>query len=1362
MPKRAVINVLRLQQNPVGSLILVQPSVRIAVDDKSQNIEEKPKLETADKLKSDDGYYGNSFKFIQKDLKYNLKSEENNKVKIVVYDIDAHGAKSEIARNVVDLVVGDAWLELVIDPQAVDGPEVEAVLPPLFIRVSTKIEDYEEPIGVEEKKESEPVDSSKPIANYIKVRIDQIESLNNEGKTAKDTNSYIKVKYGDKAFPATPTIVHDLNPVFNYAYWFKLSDGLPKEITLEVMDKRMLKDKALATYILTPGEILTGSHHKQESKGTKSMVRQPSTEGLVVRDGFRRVDHKCELDAGISASTGHSGASLDVGTVHVSVWGLNLDTAQESELGDALRTGKLDIDGDDDEEEEEEDDDKDGSDGEDEEKKDKVEEKKDDKAAAAKAATKLSPEEQKKADAEKKKKMEADLAAIQNITIEDGDYQVTVNIIEVKGLVVEKAEAPDPVVQVFAWGQKKTTEIKPKSTSAFYDQQLIFNLKGMTLNKLMDGVIRVEVVDAAFSLTNMMAKSPLIGSWQTDFDYIYYKPDHEYYRMWVPIMGATELSGWLFLSVTILGPNDKPKEHDRKKEMEEEEKAKAKKGGGLKSEIPQMKQELQFLVATVYRAEDLPATDDSLVDKYGIDAFVQVQFGDGDPAKTKVVSIKGDRKTIGPLNPTFKQELWIPFLSPCMTSRIDISVYDREEMGVPPELVASTSSIPIKMVKKYPEQYTAFWAPLYGAQMNLGMTKKNQVAEMNAIAENATLYRGRLLLSLRVEENRGGLKMNKAGTKMIKKKIIRVNKLMIKNLPQGTHSPKPPTRDYRIRFRAFVGSEMPEDTMKNGFSIQLNIGPYTFTTQIKKSEKGLCYFNPNEALGAKDTLILPEDLLQCPWIYIYLVRVNDVSKSQEVVSYYTLNPKELFEQDKGDIKPTWYELWEEPIVNAIPSGRHPGNVLLQIEFSEASKMPEAEDTMMDASVAKADYQARVYILQGREIPATDEDGLCDPFVKVQFAGQQLQTKVQENQKNPLFYECLNLEAKLPVSTGGFDARDIMPMMIMQVYDSDGPMISEYIGANRLPMYHSMINYYKTNERKVLEKAEDGKAPQMQDKSWVDDDGKMRTHSWVDEKGKVWDSMYDCAEWLPLGREKEGDVQGEILVAVELIEVVKGHPAPKPPKNADLKPKTKEMYLEFIAVGCRDLKTVNPLGLRRPYVEFRIGNQLLHKSEPSCRPSSVDPNFQIDHKIVPFEIPVSPKFAPALNIEVHDFIFGGWQTPLIGSTYIPLDERIEKLPDGSKNPLFSARKGLKTFKNNPYLDMESEMGKLRKAARKEMERSGSKKHKRSLSKDQSQKALDMEMIRQQSKEENLKDADNEALETQKRLDKEKKKAGEKGS
>ena len=107
-------------------------------------------------------------------------------------------------------------------------------------------------------------------------------------------------------------------------------------------------------------------------------------------------------------------------------------------------------------------------------------------------------------------------------------------------------------------------------------------------------------------------------------------------RGWV-FMGVPPCS-YMKLSITVLGPGDKLKVHDVVKEQKEQAALEESKGiDALLLMPPSIEREVHFLVATIYRAEQLPSMDDAVmgIGKAGIDAYVRINFAGNPKAVTK-------------------------------------------------------------------------------------------------------------------------------------------------------------------------------------------------------------------------------------------------------------------------------------------------------------------------------------------------------------------------------------------------------------------------------------------------------------------------------------------------------------------------------------------------------------------------------------------------------------------------------------------------------------------------------------------------------------------------------------------------------
>ena len=229
--------------------------------------------------------------------------------------------------------------------------------------------------------------------------------------------------------------------------------------------------------------------------------------------------------------------------------------------------------------------------------------------------------EEDEAEEELRRKEEERIAALENMEVKTGSYQVQVHIIEVRDLKPEDPNGTsDPVVYVEIGGQKQHTAVKQKQTSCVFDDQFFFDFKDMDRSKMEELTLNVRVYDA-----DMISRNDLIGHWGIDMTEVYFLPGHELYRQWVGVADekgdVVKINGYLKLSVIFLHNTEKPVKHDLESELQKEE---GEEKEGISSMVmmpPHIHTELQFLVLTVR----FPIFSLSLSFKYNL-ANVQLSF----------------------------------------------------------------------------------------------------------------------------------------------------------------------------------------------------------------------------------------------------------------------------------------------------------------------------------------------------------------------------------------------------------------------------------------------------------------------------------------------------------------------------------------------------------------------------------------------------------------------------------------------------------------------------------------------------------------------------------------------------------------
>ncbi|KDO20674.1 hypothetical protein SPRG_13426 [Saprolegnia parasitica CBS 223.65] len=828
----------------------------------------------------------------------------------------------------------------------------------------------------------------------------------------------------------------------------------------------------------------------------------------------------------------------------------------------------------------------------------------------AKLAERESAEERAKRDEEEKKMLEE----LQKIHFKSGDYQIQVRIIEVRDLVPQDANgSADPVVFVECMGQEQHTAVKPNQLSCVFDTLLFFNLKNVDKDDIESASIEVTVKDADGPFS-----SDKIGFFRIDIPYIYYMKNHEMYRQWVALVksaGDSEqgVQGYLLLSIAVLGPGDTIPIHDPKEIKDDSE---------MVIMPPRVSQTLHFLVVTVHRAEGLPNMDKGIMSGGGIDAYVRVAFAGEKPVETRKVTTRGS-------DVDFQQELWFPVLLPCMSNRIAISVWDWDRVA--DELVAHASPFNFNQIKDHPTLFQNLWTNLYGTPEDSTFLKFNSTAKefMGKHPETASTFRGRLLLSFRVESD-------------------------VKNTLDVPHTrnlltkmPLPPTKTYCLRALLLSGSEIPGFTSKvhwgsfSKMSVRIAIGSTTLWFNRVANVKGMCSWNQ---FMQAPSLELPSDLRQCPDVFVYLVAGATGADARNICYARFKAAELLLPSDDAVPKAKWISLIEDQVLNELQDYQHPGNLLLRLGLAETTSkdVPDSWKEVVSAKMPSASYTLLVHLFQGRGLPSADSNGLLDPYVAVTCSGIGNKSSRKNRTRDPVFYETMVFDVNVP-------DRDHQPRIAFQVYDWDRWDPDDFVGGVSIP---------------------------LQDVSVIE--------------ASDYEAGYTVPvpEWYPLGLQTAGDVDGALLISCMLV--VKDMPDQVIAPPASIRPKMQEKFLEIICVGMRQLTPAGFTPLHMPYLQFEIGEVTSTNrpklTAPSAKPSPHDPNY-LERIVIPISVPEDARYAPRLNLSVYDTLLGGFVKPLLGTASIDL---ATKLPfsNGRPNEAYVAP-GASTHHvvGNPHVDGE---------------------------------------------------------------------------
>ena len=186
--------------------------------------------------------------------------------------------------------------------------------------------------------------------------------------------------------------------------------------------------------------------------------------------------------------------------------------------------------------------------------------------------------------------------------------------------------------------------------------------------------------------------------------------------------------------------------------------------------------------------------------------------------------------------------------------------------------------------------------------------------------------------------------------------------------------------------------------------------------------------------------------------------------------------------------------------------------------------------------------------QGAEIPAADANGLCDPYIKVNFMGNQYKTEVRHKTLFPEYYQTIVMRDINIADANNFEYAS---QINMRVYDKDlfpkpGQLFNtdDYLGTCQIPLTDA-----------------------------------IRT---LDPTQPIHDP-----KWYDLFTEKPGDGQGRLLVSVQLIPQMEITNKDMLDYKSNIMPETRDAWIEIIAVGIRDMAPFNFQPMVFPFMEIEL-------------------------------------------------------------------------------------------------------------------------------------------------------------------------------
>eukprot|EP00808_Paulinella_micropora_P000340 g32402.t1 len=266
-----------------------------------------------------------------------------------------------------------------------------------------------------------------------------------------------------------------------------------------------------------------------------------------------------------------------------------------------------------------------------------------------------------------------------------------------------------------------------------------------------------------------------------------------------------------------------------------------------------------------------------------------------------------------------------------------------------------------------------------------------------------------------------------------------------------------------------------------------------------------------------------------------------------------------------------------------------------------------------------DFQLRCFIYLARNLTPTDDNGLADPFIVLRLAGQKAVTTKKRKTLSPQWYEVKVLQVQLP------QPLLLSPSLQCFVFDWDQFSADDPIAR------------FVVDMREVLRTTAQSLAAGSREPP------RPKWYRCTDFEGKA----------LP---------QTQVLASFQLLTGNQQKDLGAVPES--IRPPCRTIFLEITTLGLRDLQST--MGVHKTFLDFELPNGKRFHTKESRLPSAKNPNF-LQKLVIPVEIPEDSIFAPILDIEIRDVLFGGLTKRMIGSGSLEMQQFLVDDGKGSSKP-----------------------------------------------------------------------------------------------
>jgi hypothetical protein len=162
--------------------------------------------------------------------------------------------------------------------------------------------------------------------------------------------------------------------------------------------------------------------------------------------------------------------------------------------------------------------------------------------------------------------------------------------------------------------------------------------------------------------------------------------------------------------------------------------------------------------------------------------------------------------------------------------------------------------------------------------------------------------------------------------------------------------------------------------------------------------------------------------------------------------------------------------------------------------------------------------------------------------------------------------------------------------------------------------------------------------------------------------------FPTPKWHKCKMTPTSPAQGEILISFAVVEYDFNFPTPYNKVNLAALVPREEFEIEINILGLRELQSTGILPVKKAFIVFNlkslvppdVGTALENiKTQPNSPGSNPTINTMIKFRV---PLPVDKLYQPRMLCTVNDYIFKGFNQPLLGSFIIPVGDLIDYLAD----------------------------------------------------------------------------------------------------